>query len=249
MPRSKNRNLAILTASLFVLVAFLSFRMDSSFTYPFTPFNELVFDVADTFSHKVSFQRPPGSEGGFRDFGGLLLGMRRLMADVGWVSVLQYYGSHETMEGVHEYGAGRYPGLKKLILRVVRLDPSFHFAYLYGAGSLAFNLNRPEEALEILKEGIRRNPTYWRLRLYLAAIIYKQKGRFDDMIALLEDAITYPDCPVMIKSILANIVKERGNYVRSLEIWIGIAEIERLDPWYADQAKNQIAWLSQKIGL
>jgi tetratricopeptide (TPR) repeat protein len=110
-------------------------------------------------------------------------------------------------------------------------------------------LNRPEEALEILQEGIAANPTYWRFRLYVGAIVHKQRGRFDDMIRLLEDAVLYPDCPTLVKSVLANIYKERKNYKRALEIWIGILEGRERDPWYREQAQKQIAELRQKLGI
>lgn len=201
----------------------------------------------------TSYERPLGSQASFRDFSGILLGLRRLTADIAWISLLQYYGGHEKFEDEeeghhHDFGGGNYPALQKMVRRVVRLDPSFHFAYLVGGGALAFNLNRPKEGLEILEEGIRWNPTYWRFRLYVGAIIYKQEGKFDEMIKLLEDAILYPDCPTMIKSILANIHKRNGNYRRALEIWLDVYENERSDAWYIEQAEKQIGILKKNLG-
>lgn len=231
-----------------VLVPILSFKISSQFVFPYPKFSDLVFDFQDEFKHLTSYERPLGAESGYRDLMGPLLGMRRLSADIAWISVLQYYGSHERSEEHSEFGAGNYPAMKKIILRVMRLDPSFHFACLYGAGALAYGLDRPQEAIELLKEGIQYAPTYWRYRLYLAAIIYKQKGRFDDMIRLLEDAIQYPDCPTMVKSILANIYKERKNYKRSLEIWIEIYENEKSDTSYIERAEKQIQELKKKLG-
>ena len=243
------RRLPILVAGLFLAAVFLSVKINSSFKFPFPPFNELVFDLSEEFKDKVSIQRPLGSEGGFRDFGGVLFGLRRLTADIGWIAVLQYYGAHE--EGGHEehFGEGNYSALEKLVLRVVRLDPSFLYAYLYGAGSLAFNLNRPDQAMDLLKEGIEYNPTYWRFRLYVGAIVYKQKGRFDEMLALLEDAIKYPDCPTLIKSVLANLYKDRKNYTRALDIWMGVLESGESDATFQQQAKRQIEELRQKLGI
>lgn len=229
-----------------VLIPFLSFRITSHFLFPYPPLNQLVFDIGEEFADKISYERPLGSEGGFRDFAGLLLGLHRLIADIGWVSVLQYYGTHEEEETdqPHPFGGGKYPALKKLVLRVVRLDPSLHYATLYGAGALGWNLNRPQEAMELLEEAIKYNPTYWRFRLYVGAIIYKQKGEFGNMIRLLEDAIQYPDCPTLVKSVLAGIYKERKNYRRALEIWIEILENPQTDSWYQMQAKKQMKELS-----
>ena len=114
---------------------------------------------------------------------------------------------------------------------------------------MGLKIDRPGEALELLKEGIYYNPTYWRYRLYVGAIVYKQKGRFDAMIALLEDATKYPDCPTLIKSVLANIHKERKNYARALEIWIGVLESGGSDPTFQEQAKRQVEELRQKLGI
>src|SRR3989344_4106081 len=198
--------------------------MNKERVFPYPPFNVLIFNISAKFQDMPSFARPLGSEGGFRDFGGLLMGLRRFTADIALLSVLQYYGSRDSIgfEDGHEehrsFGAGRYPALKDMVLRTVRLDPHFHFAYLYGAGSLAFNLDRYDEALELLQDGIQRNPNYWKFRLYVAAIVWKKKGEYDNMIPLLEEAITYPDCPTLVKSSLANIHKARKNYARALQI-------------------------------
>ena len=242
-----SRTGAITLVLLFTGSIFLSYRLNLIFRFPFPPVNHLIFEIGDEFSKMSSLERPLGSEGGYRDFAGVLIGMRRLTADIAWISVLQYYGMHEMAHTGS--GMGDYPALKKMVLRVVRLDPSFHFAYLYGAGSLAFNLNRPQEALELLEEAVHYNPTFWKFRLYIGAIVYKQKGKFDDMIRLLEDAIRYPDCPVLVKSVLGNIYKERENYKRSLEIWLDIAETPNLDSWYQEQAASHIAFLREKLGL
>ena len=251
MSRSKLGTAAL--ATLLAGVFFLSLCLSRTFKFPYPPFDQLIFDVDREFQSLPSFARPLGSEGGFRDFGGLLMGMRRLTADIGWVSVLQYYGAHETAHeetgAPHDMAAGNYPALKLMVLRVVRLDPYFHFAYLYGAGSLAFNLNRYDEAIELLSEGIKYNPTVWKLRLYVAAVVWKKKGAYDRLIPLLEEAIRYPDCPNLVKSCLANIYKARKNYARALQIWLDILESPNVDATYRNQAREQIEELRGKLGL
>lgn len=257
-----NRSDATVRAAIAVLAAAvlgLSVHMGSRATFPFPPFTTLVWDIGREFERVTSYEKPLGAEGGYRDFAGVLLGMRRLAADVAWVSVLQYYGTHEQdakedhddghTHGHGPYDGGRYFALKKMVLRVMRLDPSMQYATLYGAGALAFNLDRPQEALELLEEGIRNSPTYWRYRLYVGAILFKQKGQFDEMINLLEDAITYPDCPTMVKSILAGIYKDRKDYARALRVWLDVLENPRTDVWYRSQAEKQIQELRVKLGI
>ena len=229
--------------------------MDARFKFPFAPFDQLVFDTSRDFEQQIALDRPLGSEGGFRDFAGLLAGARRLTADVAWISVLQYFGSHERgehsvedkqTESEHE---GGYPALKKMVLRVTRLDPTFHYAYLYGSSALGWGLNRPDEAIEILVEGIHYNPTYWRLRLYVGALIFKQKGQMGEMLGLLEDAIRFPDCPTMLKSILANIYKQRQDYRRALAIWADVHDNVDVNDWYYEQSEKQIAELTRLIKI
>lgn len=245
---------------LFLLVSgslFLSAKIYSAFHFPFPPLEQLIWDTGEEFKNKTSLEKPFGSEGGFRDLGFLLLGMRRLAADMAWISVLQYFGDREFAETTnkdtqphsHSLEGGKYPALKKMVLRVMRLDPSLHYATLYGAGAFGWLLNRPQEAMELLQEGIKNNPTYWQFRLYVGALLYREKGQFSEMIVLLEEAIQFPDCPTMIKSVLANIYKERKNYQRALEIWLEVVENEKTDAWYKMQAEKQIKELSQKLGV
>ena len=240
--------IVIVCASLAAFTA----RLERSFKYPYPPFTNLVWDVSRVFEGRTSVERPIGSEGGFRDLGGICLGMRRMTADIAWIAVLQYYGAYDMLYQGAEAGSGpgvKHPALKVLVQRAIRLDPYFHFAYLYGAGSLAFNLDRSDEALELLEEGIKYNPTYWRLRLYLAAIVWKKKGQYDNMIPLLEEAIAYPDCPTMVKSCLANIYKARKNYGRALQIWLAVLEQRNLDEVYEHQATLQVEDLRKKLGI
>ena len=114
-------------------------------------------------------------------FGASMLGMRRLAADILWIQILQYYGTHEGAEshspeifGAHDHedelcrhcesdiesgsntanhGTG-YADLKKYWQQIIRIDPLFVNAYLIGPLTLGWNLHRYDEALEIINEGI-----------------------------------------------------------------------------------------------
>jgi tetratricopeptide (TPR) repeat protein len=108
---------------------------------------------------------------GALDIFNIIFGQRQLGSDIAWIQTLQYYGTPESKEerkkleesgithGHYEpnaatYGAGKYYGLLKYCERVVWLDPFFQYAYLYGAASLAWNLGRDDEAIELLDIGI-----------------------------------------------------------------------------------------------
>lgn len=143
-------------------------------------------------------------------------GARRLAADAAWVQLLLYAGG----QGLPREGSP-YEELMPRTLRVVRLDPHFTRAYVYGAGILAWfkGVERPREALALLEEGIRANPDYGPLKAYAAAILYKTQDRPERMIATLEEAAGHPDCPLVVKAILANLHKSRGDYGRAARIW------------------------------
>jgi tetratricopeptide (TPR) repeat protein len=243
-------------AATLAAVFFCSLWIHSGFKTPFPPVNQLIFDIGSDFSNVVSYDEPLGAEGGYRDFAGVLSGMRRLTAEVAWLAILQYYGSHEFAEEPgggehhHTFGGGDYRSIKRLTLRIMRLDPSMHYGVLYGAGALGWNLDRPQEAMEILEEAAQRNPTYWQYHLYIEALVYKQKGELDGMIVRLEAiyARYRNDCPTMFKSVLAGIHKDRRHYKRALEIWIDIAETTK-DPGYIEMSKKQIPDLCQKLGI
>lgn len=141
------------------------------------------------------------------------------------------------------YGSGQYFEFLKLSQRVIRLDPYLEYVYLFSSASLAWNLERPDEGIQLLDEGIANMPNSWKLYLYKQAIIYKKADRYAEMVSSLEKAIEQPDCPDMVKSILANIYKKQGNYRRAAEIWMKI--LENPNSSYYNYAKQQIENLSK----
>lgn len=218
-----------------------------------------------------------------QDLAGTLAGARRIAADVAWIQLLQYYGSPEKpmdkdtefrlsvdmtkkflgmqIHGDYDadYEGGVYPLLLTYCVRITNLDPFFTEAYLYGAGALAWNLKRPQEAIELLQSGIknleghRQNITndprypFWQFNLYTAAIIYRNKGEFDKMVSLLEVAVRQPHCPNIVRSILANIYQQKGQYARALKLWIDVSESG--DATYSARSAQKIAELRSKLGI
>ena len=149
-------------------------------------------------------------------------GLRAAAADLAWVQMLQYSAGGVT--DMPDRPGRPYDHLKDLALRVARLDPSYHRAYLYAAGILAWfkNVDRPDEAVEVLREGMRNDPGQRSYPIYIAAIAYKKKGDVDSMTSLLESTLDDPHSPVEMKSILANVYKSRGRYEDALRVWDAI---------------------------
>lgn len=160
---------------------------------------------------------------------------------------------------VPNFEGGEYRNLLKHCFRVTQLDPFFSYSYLYGAGSLAWNLKRPDEAIRLLQYGIDNMERYkaditkdaqqsfWRLNLYMAAIIYRNAGKYDQMVSLLEVAINQPECPTVMRTILASIYQQQGRNASALKLWLDIYESK--DSSYRERAIEKIEELKLKLGF
>lgn len=165
--------------------------------------------------------------------------------------------------GGEEYHAqidgGKYAGLLSYCYRIVALDPFYTYAYLYGGGALAWNLNRPEEALELLRHGITvmerchhdltrdvQQP-YWQLNLYVSAIVYRTSGDHAAMVRLLETAVRQPAAPNMVKAILANIYQKQNNLPAAARLWLEIYDSK--DPSYRATAEKKLAELQRYLAI
>jgi tetratricopeptide (TPR) repeat protein len=174
-------------------------------------------------------------------------GLRSAAADLAWIQLLQYAG-----HGLDEIKDGRdsaLPSLQLLTQRVVRLDPSFRRAYLFGASILAWapEVNRPDQAVELLEECLRRQPGEKLCSLYLGALAFQRKGDAGKMITLLESTLDDPRAPVMMRPLLANIYKERKDYLKALKLWEIILDDERAPNDHA-RAVKQIGELKALLG-
>lgn len=164
------------------------------------------------------------------------LGMRRLAADLGLIRVIIYYGTpeddghghghghhgHDEFDPEHperHYGGGRYPEMLAKAKSLVDVDPAFVYPVLFASGALAFNLNRPDEALELLSYALARDPRNLQYQSYVGAIGFHRKGDSAAVISLLEPALASPDCPTMIKSIMAFLYKRSGRRDKAIALY------------------------------
>jgi tetratricopeptide (TPR) repeat protein len=163
-----------------------------------------------------------------------------LAADIAWIQALVYYGTTE--QGVEseesEQGGGKYPLFLAYCQRVARLDPSFKYVYYYGGGVLGWNLNRPSEAEELLKEGIQAHPTEWRFQQFLAGLAYQKDHNVNKLTEFLKAFTEEKDCPNLLRSILANIYKKQKRYREAIHVWMIVYNTH--DPQYLERAESQI---------
>ncbi|MFA6435170.1 MAG: hypothetical protein WCW52_10790 [Elusimicrobiales bacterium] len=183
----------------------------------------------------------------------LALGLRRLAADLWYIRLLQYYGTPEVERppdetGRHEleagFGGGRYREFLPMARHLLALDPYFTSAGLYAAGSLAFNMSRPDEALSLLNEALIYRPKEWKYVKLLAAIGYSKAHDPSKVSELLMSLIMEPDCPVMIRQQAAFLNKKAGNYRVAYRIYKTILKTTK-DPFYIDNARKEMAKLEK----
>jgi len=160
-----------------------------------------------------------------------------------------HQNDHHVDDNMHGHSfiePGRYVRLADFVRRVVRVDPTFSHAYFLGIGALAWNLERPEEALALIAEAERSlqhlrvdlNSDYWKLFLYKNAIIYKKGGRYLEMAAEIERIVQKGGAPHLLRAVLANTYKKAGEYEKAYHIWRALAATG--DPEYVGRAKQQL---------
>jgi hypothetical protein len=151
-------------------------------------------------------------------------------------------GGHVPSEmNTEDYNRRRteYKWLENHAYRILSIDPYFHYANLFVAGALGFNLNRNDEALRVLTRAAEMDPKHWRYRLYAGAIAYRKTQETEKVIHLLEEALKDPDCPSMLMNILGNIYLHEGNLKRAEEIFRYMLDNAR-DPSYTDTAREKL---------
>ncbi|MDT8286505.1 MAG: hypothetical protein RQ748_05290, partial [Elusimicrobiales bacterium] len=124
-------------------------------------------------------------------------------------------------------------------LHIVELDPYFHSAVLYAAGSLAYNLDKPGEARELLELAIKRAPREWRYPSLLAALGYSGEEDPGEIVRLLLPVVRQPDCPTMLKNQTAFLSRRAGDYAVAAEIYRDMAE-NAPEEEYAGRARREL---------
>ncbi len=100
----------------------------------------------------------------------LCMGHRTLVADLTWLSAIQYYGKHHM-------GDRQYPLARHLFEVTTRIDPQFRGPYIFGALVLADEAGDLDGARRVLTEGVRSNPRDWTLAFQRGFIEYMRGDR------------------------------------------------------------------------
>jgi tetratricopeptide (TPR) repeat protein len=141
-----------------------------------------------------------------------LSGFKIPMSHLFWIETLQYYGDYSN-------APSRYPKLFEYCRMTADLNPHFLKPYELGASVLAFQVNRPQEAIELLRRGIETNPSSVRLKLLLASIGYLNADQYGSILPLMEGILRSGDAPPMMVNILANTYQKAGRWDDAIRVW------------------------------
>ena len=184
------------------------------------------------------------------------LGMRRLAADLGFVRLLVYYGGDEDATGSYEeafetghhhaegmdFGSGRYLQMLPRARRILAIDPYWSYPVVYGASALAFNLQRPQEALDLLDEALAFSPRDKQFLSMLAAVGFHKKGDLAEALDRLMPAVDDPGSPTMLKNMAAYMSERAGRRDTAVRLYREI--LESRDASYNDNARRGL----QRLG-
>lgn len=88
-----------------------------------------------------------------------------LAADLVWLRAIQYYGHHLMTDR-------KYTWLGHIFDILTQLDPKFVGAYRFGGMTLAWDAEKPEEGISLLRKGMHENPLRWELPFDIGFIYY-----------------------------------------------------------------------------
>lgn len=182
----------------------------------------------------------PSTPYGLQDAALASAGLRACAADLAWVELLQYTAGG--LKDLPDKPDAPFAYIKPMAERVVRLDPAFHRAYLFGAGVLGWfkDTHQYDDAVDLLREGMRDDPGQPLYSEYIAALAFQKHGDTAQMIEILQSAAADPKSPIEMKAILANIYKTQGEYAKALALWEEMLDNEN-DAREWPRARGQMA--------
>jgi hypothetical protein len=150
-------------------------------------------------------------------------GFENLMADVYWLRTVQYFGAERAFSTEK-----RYDLLPPLIDITTALDPRLEIAYRYGATFLAepwpMGADRPQDAIELLRRGLTRNPGNWRLAQDLGLFYFFFLHDSARASQVLLEAADIPGAPSFLKALAAQVLIKGGERQSSKALWQQIYE-------------------------
>jgi len=157
-------------------------------------------------------------------------GYSGLAADLIYIWSIQYYSNYQI--------ADRYDYLDRIYRRVIaELDPRYVDPYLVGSMIMSVEAGRHELALQLLDDGIARNPGEWILPFSAGFLCYNTLHDPARARSYFEKVVRIPGAPSVAKRFYAEMFNRLGDRRTSLKYWKEIHETGDSD--YV----RQVSWL------
>jgi tetratricopeptide (TPR) repeat protein len=197
--------------------------------------------VDDEAGHKEVLLLPPGEV-----IRSLDLGHHTLAADLLFIRANLYYGQHILTDQ-------ELPWLSSFIDTLLRVDPRFGKAYIWGAMVTLFprrvmHYTPPDLVLRanrILEAGMRRFPRDHRFPLRLAFNHYYELGDADAAIPYFERAVATPGAPGWIRQKLVDLYTKKGRRELARRTLLEIIA-EETDPVLSGVLRARLARVMEK---
>ncbi|MCI0452117.1 MAG: hypothetical protein L0Z51_06950 [Candidatus Latescibacteria bacterium] len=166
------------------------------------------------------------------------LGYRELAADWVWFQAVQYYGGYA--KGQHDlaYFAG-------LIDIVTDLDPYFAYSYIFGSVVLAQDMGDLGRGVDLLKKGMRADPTNWQYPFEAGFLCYVVARDSDRAARYFELAARFPEGGDLARRFAAFVHSKAGHEENSIRMWEELAR-ESDQPYMREMAKRYIEKLRNR---
>lgn len=139
-----------------------------------------------------------------------VVGYRNIVADLLWLKAVQgLSGRQQTHEG--------YLGAYHAADVLTDLDPEFVHAYQYTGTVLGVIAGMPRESVELLKKGVRHNPSVWQLSFFLGYDYYYELGDPVNAAKHFQAAALLPGAPPWLAGLAARMSFEANDPNAALE--------------------------------
>lgn len=147
-----------------------------------------------------------------------------LLADAYWIRAIQHYGGTR-LSGKPDK---RYDLLHPLLDITTSLDPQFGVAYRFGAIFLAEGYpdgpGRPDQAIELLKKGMRAQPEKWQYVYDIGFICYWWLQNYRAAADWFDRASRVAEAPWWLRPLTATTLAQGGDRESSRLLWMQMRE-------------------------
>ncbi len=147
----------------------------------------------------------------------LSLGYNGLLADIYWTRAVQYFGSK------HVQRSEDYKLLAPLLEITTTLDPKLLVAYEFGSNFLTAKppegAGMPDQAIALVKQGIRDNPDEWQLYYDLGFIYYMDRKDYRSAADAFAQGSRLPNAHPFMKLMAARAAQEGGEAKMARMLW------------------------------